>query len=69
MQQLTSPIGTSHQRTCGNGAEAKLAAETVEEAAEIQAGEVKGFSLFLSSLIASIAKFFKRLVGRGSDEE
>ncbi len=49
--------------------EAKLGAGSAEEAAEIQAGEVKGFSLFLSSLIASIAKFFKRLVGGGSGEE
>lgn len=49
--------------------EAKLAAETAEEAAEIQAAEVKGFSLFLSSLLASIAKFFKRLFGGGSKEE
>ncbi len=48
--------------------EAKLGAGTAEEAAQIQAGEVKGFSLFLSSLIASIAKFFKRLFGSGSGE-
>ena len=44
--------------------EAKLAAETVEEAAEISAGEVKGFSLFFSSLLAAIRRFFKRLFGQ-----
>jgi carbon monoxide dehydrogenase subunit G len=44
--------------------EAKLAATTVEEAAEIKAAEVKGFSLFMSSLLASIVKFFKRLFRR-----
>ncbi|NND01931.1 MAG: SRPBCC family protein [Acidimicrobiia bacterium] len=47
--------------------EAKLAAATVEEAAEIQAGEVKGMALLLSSLLASIKGFFKRLFG-GRDE-
>ena len=46
--------------------EAKLGAETVEAAATIEAGEVKGFSLFLSSLISSIARLFKR-IGRRSD--
>jgi uncharacterized protein len=40
--------------------EAKLAATTVEQAAEIKAGEVKGFSLFFASLVA----WLKRLVGR-----
>jgi carbon monoxide dehydrogenase subunit G len=49
--------------------EAKLAAETAEEAAEIKAGEVKGFSLFLSSLLSSIAKFFRRLFGGGGKED
>ena len=49
--------------------EAKLGADTAEEAAEVEAADVKGFSLFLSSLISSIAKFFKRLFGRGGDEE
>lgn len=39
---------------------AKLAAETEEESAAIQAGEVKGFSLFLSALASWIASFFKR---------
>jgi len=45
--------------------EAKLAAETEEEAAEISAGEVKGLSLFFSSLLSSAAKFFKRLFAKG----
>jgi carbon monoxide dehydrogenase subunit G len=49
--------------------EAKLAAETQEEAAEVQAAEVKGVSLFFSSLIAMIVGFFKKLVGRGSPTE
>ncbi len=48
--------------------EAKLAAETVEEAAEVEAGEVKGVSLFFSSLLTTIANLFKRLLGRGSKE-
>lgn len=43
--------------------EAKLAAETVEAAAEVSAGEVKGMSLFFSSLLASIRNFLKRLFG------
>jgi carbon monoxide dehydrogenase subunit G len=43
--------------------EGKLAAETVEEAAEISAGEVKGMSLFFASLGAAIAGFFRRLFG------
>ena len=48
--------------------EAKLNAETEEAAAEVQAAEVKGFSLFLSSLVATIVNFFKRLLGKGEDE-
>lgn len=44
--------------------EAKLAADTAAEAAEITAGDVRGFSLFLSSLISSVAGFFRRLAGR-----
>ena len=44
---------------------AKLDAGTPEEAASIQAGDVKGFSLFFASLASSIGKFFKRLFGRG----
>ena len=43
--------------------EAKLAAATAAEAAEISAGEVKGMSLFFASLGSTIAKFFKRLFG------
>ena len=49
--------------------EAKLAAGTAEEAAEISADEVKGFGLFMLSLMSTIAKFFKRLFGGGSREE
>jgi carbon monoxide dehydrogenase subunit G len=40
--------------------EGKLAAESVEDAQEISAGEVKGLSLFLESLVA----WFKRLFSR-----
>jgi carbon monoxide dehydrogenase subunit G len=47
--------------------EAKLSAETAEEAAEIEAEEVKGFSLFLSSLVTTIVRFFKRLFGRSTE--
>ena len=42
----------------------KLAAPTVEEAAEISAGEVKGLSLFISSLWSTIVAFFKRMISR-----
>ena len=49
--------------------EGKLAAETVEEAAEISAGEVRGFSLFLSSLVAAIRRFFKRLFGGAAGDD
>jgi carbon monoxide dehydrogenase subunit G len=44
--------------------EAKLAAATVEEAAAVSAGEVKGMSLFFSSLWATVVKFVKRILGR-----
>lgn len=44
--------------------EAKLQAETAEEAESIQAAEVKGISLFFASLWAWI----KRLFGGGSEE-
>lgn len=44
--------------------EAKLSAETVEEAADISAPEVNGFSLFLSSLVASVTKLLKGLLAR-----
>jgi hypothetical protein len=40
--------------------EGKLAAETVEEAQQIRAGEVKGLSLLLESIVA----WFKRLFTR-----
>ena len=40
---------------------AKLAADNPEEAAEIEAGEVKGISLFFASLMSAIGKFFRRL--------
>ena len=40
--------------------EAKLAATTVEEAAEIKAGEVSGFAVFIQGLIAWLRKLFKR---------
>jgi carbon monoxide dehydrogenase subunit G len=44
--------------------EAKLTAETKEDAEVISAGEVKGISLFFSSLFAPIVRFFKRIFGR-----
>jgi carbon-monoxide dehydrogenase small subunit len=44
---------------------AKLDAETPEEAASIKAGEVKGFSLFFSSLVSWVGKLFRRLFSRG----
>ena len=40
--------------------EGKLAAETPEEAAEVKAADVNGFSLFLESLIAWIKRLFSR---------
>jgi uncharacterized protein len=44
--------------------EAKLSATSDEEASQVSAGEVKGFSLFFSSLAASIGRLVKRLFGR-----
>lgn len=44
--------------------EAKLGAETASEAEDIAAGEVKGATLFLSSIWAAIVSFFKRLLRR-----
>jgi len=41
--------------------EAKLVAETPEEAEQIEAGEVKGVSLFFASLWASIKGWFKSM--------
>ena len=43
---------------------AKLDATTPEAAADIEAGEVKGLSLFLSGLRSWLGKLFKRLLGR-----
>lgn len=43
--------------TCVEG---KLAAETEEEAQQVTAGEVRGFSLFLQSLISWIRRLFSR---------
>lgn len=43
--------------------EAKLAASTPEEAAEVGAEEVRGLSLFFASLLATIRRFVKRLFG------
>ncbi|MDH3499775.1 MAG: SRPBCC family protein [Acidimicrobiia bacterium] len=43
--------------------EAKLEATTEAEANTITAGEVSGFSLFLSSLLTRIGDFFKKLLG------
>jgi hypothetical protein len=48
--------------------EAKLAAQTPEEKSEVSPAEVKGFSLFFSSLVSSISGFFKRLFGGGSSK-
>jgi carbon monoxide dehydrogenase subunit G len=48
--------------------EAKLAAETKEEAAEVEAADVQGVSLFFSSLISTIVGFFKRLFGGGGND-
>lgn len=39
---------------------AKLEAETAEEAAAVEAGEVRGLSLFFSSLIAWFKRLFRR---------
>ncbi len=47
--------------------EAKLGAETVEEAAAIEAEEVAGVSLFFSSLWSQVVDFFKRLFSRSSE--
>lgn len=44
--------------------EAKMSAGTAEEAQAIHAGEVRGFTLFVSGLFSWIGEFFKRLFGR-----
>jgi carbon monoxide dehydrogenase subunit G len=49
--------------------EAKLAAETPAEKSQVSAGDVKGFSLFFSSLVASVSGFFKRLFGGGDSKQ
>ena len=46
--------------------EAKLAAETPQAASEISAAEVRGLSLFLSSVIASLTGLIRRVVSRWS---
>lgn len=45
--------------------ETKLSAETAEEAEAVTAAEVRGGSLFLSSLIGAVVRFFKRIFGQG----
>ncbi len=45
--------------------EAKLGAESEEEAATITAPDVKGFSLLVSSLWSRLVVWVKRLLGRG----
>ena len=47
--------------------EAKLAAETAEEAEAISSAEVGGITLFFSSLWAQIVRFFGRLFGRSTE--
>jgi carbon monoxide dehydrogenase subunit G len=49
--------------------EAKLAAESDEAASEVEAGDVKGVSLFFSSLISTVVDFLKRLFGGRSGSE
>lgn len=44
--------------------EAKLAAGSPEEAAEVRAAEVKGLSLFLASIFAPLIRFLKRIFGK-----
>ncbi len=44
--------------------EAKLAAPTPEAAAAVHAPDVKGLSLFLSSLVAPLTRLFRKLFGR-----
>ncbi len=45
--------------------EAKLAAETAEQAAEVTAGEVNGLSLFLASVASAVTGLIRRLLRRG----
>ncbi len=44
--------------------EAKLGAASATEAEAVTAGEVRGGSLFISSLVSAIVDFFRRLFGR-----
>lgn len=44
--------------------EAKLAAGSAAASAQISAGEVRGFSLFFSSLVTSLRSFLQRLLRR-----
>lgn len=44
--------------------ETKLSAETAEEAEAVSASEVRGGSLFLSSLISAVVRLFKKLFGK-----
>ena len=45
--------------------EAKMSAETVEEAASIEAGDVRGFSLVLTGLVSRLGALLKKLLGWG----
>ena len=47
-----------------NETKAKMSAQTVEEAASIEAGDVEGFSLLCRGLLSWIGKFFNRLFRR-----
>lgn len=47
--------------------EAKVTAETAEEAAAVEAGEVRGIALFFASLLAWIRQAVGRLLGRSAD--
>ena len=65
----TGLISEMSQRLIGdfvNCLEGKLAAPSAAAAAEVSAPDVKGISLFFSSLFASISRFFRRLFGRST---
>ena len=47
---------------------AKLDAESVEEAALIEASDVKGFSLFVSSTWGALVRWIRGLFPNGTDE-
>ncbi len=62
----TGLINEMSQRLIGDFVtclEGKLAAPTAAAAAEVSAPDVKGISLFFSSLFSSIGRFFRRLFG------